>query len=336
MKKISIIVPTYNNEKYLVRCLDSLFNQDYKDIEVVVVNDGSSDDSLKILNQYNDKYSNMLLINQENSGVSTARNNGIKAATGEYLMFVDGDDWIELDMISSMMKYMENYNADVVKCGYIKDDLVNPKIVKIVNKLEIYESNFKYDLYDNIIKSYNFNSACCQIFKKNLIKNYFNKDIKMGEDLLFNLDIFTNCKMLIALPNCYYHYFDNLNSATTITSLDKVIKRCDDTVYVYNSFHNYKDKWQYLNDKEISYRVIKELNIKLVQLYKIKNLSKKDRIDILKKYFNNETIINNCQNLKILSIFKHMNKNSIFIYLIKRKKYKFYDFILRNLYCKGK
>ena len=100
--KVSIIVPVYNAEKYLERCLDSLVNQTLKDIEIICINDGSTDKSLKILNKYAGEYNNILIIEQENKGQSAARNVGIDTAGGEFIAFIDADDWVDLDYFGAV------------------------------------------------------------------------------------------------------------------------------------------------------------------------------------------------------------------------------------------
>ena len=110
--KVSIIVPVYNVEKYLRKCLDSLVNQTLKDIEIICINDGSTDDSLNILQEYAREHHNVVVIDQENQGVSIARNNGINKAQGDYIGFVDPDDWVEPDMFKILYeKAEENKNS---------------------------------------------------------------------------------------------------------------------------------------------------------------------------------------------------------------------------------
>ena len=101
MNKVSIIVPVYNIEKYLAKCLDSLINQTLEDIEIICVNDGSTDNSAEILNEYAQKDCRIKIINQDNAGLSAARNTGINAANGEYIGYVDSDDWIDLNFTKS-------------------------------------------------------------------------------------------------------------------------------------------------------------------------------------------------------------------------------------------
>lgn len=120
MPKVSIIVPVYNVEKYLRKCIDSLVNQTLNDIEIICINDGSTDKSLKILKEYKNKDSRIILLNQENSGQSVARNRGIEIAKGEYLGFVDPDDWIDLDYYEKLYNAAIGTNADIATAGIIR------------------------------------------------------------------------------------------------------------------------------------------------------------------------------------------------------------------------
>ena len=114
--KVSIIVPVYNVESYLDKCLNSLVNQTLKDIEIIVINDGSTDNSQKIIDKYSKKYKNIINITKENGGVSEARNLGLEKASGEYIGFLDSDDWIEPDMYELMYQKAKTENFDIVAC----------------------------------------------------------------------------------------------------------------------------------------------------------------------------------------------------------------------------
>lgn len=121
MPKVSIIVPVYNAEKTLCKCLDSLVGQTYRDIEILLINDGSSDNSQKICEAYANRFPEVLLINQKNSGPATARNTGINRARGKYLSFVDADDHVESNMIEEMISAAEDNHAEMVICGYYQE-----------------------------------------------------------------------------------------------------------------------------------------------------------------------------------------------------------------------
>jgi Glycosyltransferases involved in cell wall biogenesis len=114
---VSIIIPVYNCEKYLDKCLGSVIAQSYRKLEIIVINDGSKDNSGQIIQEYADNYANILPINQTNSGVSAARNNGIEKASGEYLLFVDGDDYLEAEYVKKLVEAAQKNASDLVICG---------------------------------------------------------------------------------------------------------------------------------------------------------------------------------------------------------------------------
>lgn len=128
--KVSVIVPVYNVEKYLKRCLDSIINQTYKNIEIILVNDGSKDNSRNICEEYEKKYENISLINQENGGLSAARNTGLKYVKGEAVTFVDSDDWLELDAIEYYVESMKKHNVDMVVTNNVRTKDYQEKVVQ--------------------------------------------------------------------------------------------------------------------------------------------------------------------------------------------------------------
>ena len=119
MPKVSVIVPVYNVEEYLERCLDSLVNQTLKDIEIIIVNDGSTDGSKEIIQKYLNKYKNIVYLEKENGGLSSARNYGIPYAKGEYIGFVDSDDYVEITMYENMYNKAIEEKSDMVECDFI-------------------------------------------------------------------------------------------------------------------------------------------------------------------------------------------------------------------------
>jgi len=115
---ISVIIPIYNSEKYLKRCIDSIINQTYKNIEIICINDGSTDESYNILKQYEIKDNRIIILNKLNQGVSSARNDGIRISKGQYITFVDSDDWLELDAIENMVYLAKNKESDAIRKNY--------------------------------------------------------------------------------------------------------------------------------------------------------------------------------------------------------------------------
>ena len=122
IKLISIIIPVYNTEKYLERCLNSLIQQTVKKIEIILIDDGSTDSSGNICDNYAKNHENIKVIHQMNRGQAAARNEGLKIAGGKYIGFVDSDDWVKYDMYETMLEVIENENCDVVECDYIQTD----------------------------------------------------------------------------------------------------------------------------------------------------------------------------------------------------------------------
>lgn len=228
MPKISIIVPIYNVDKYLKRGIESIQNQSLKDIEIILINDGSKDESLSICKEYAKTDKRIVIIDKLNGGVSSARNAGLKIARGDYIGFVDPDDWIEKDMYNSLYDKVVKYESDVVMCNYVKDDGKKRIPIKIsykrknLNKKDITEW-----LIPNMIGPKNINSNAETIMgsvfrllvKRTLIIDnniLFKEDIPYMEDLVWSIELFLKTKDIVLDEGVYYHYMDNDNSAVKI------------------------------------------------------------------------------------------------------------------------
>ena len=213
-EKISIIIPVYNNEKYLERCIVSLINQTYKNLEIILINDGSTDNSRIICEKYLKKDKRVILVNQKNGGVSAARNKGIEIATGSWIGFVDSDDWITENMYEILhINAIEN-NADISIGGYIRTDIEKPAF-ESKKTLEILDNKTALE-YLILDKEGYATSVWNKLYKIDVVKNIlFDKTIKYGEDLLFNFNIMmNNRKNVVFDKNIYYIYFYNRYSAT--------------------------------------------------------------------------------------------------------------------------
>lgn len=220
-EKISIIVPVYNNEKYLERCIVSLINQTYKNLEIILINDGSTDNSRIICEKYLKKDKRVILVNQKNGGVSAARNKGIEIATGSWIGFVDSDDWIKNDMYEILYRNAIDSAASISICGYIRVASENCNFKEkrdliILNK----EESLLYLILD---KEKYATSACNKLYKINLVKDVvFDKKIKYGEDMLFNFNIMmNNTEKVVFDSDIKYFYFYNKYSATGIYTFNK-------------------------------------------------------------------------------------------------------------------
>lgn len=231
MKKISIIVPCYNVEEYLRQCLDSIVNQTYTNLEIICVNDGSTDNTLSILNEYALSDKRIVIIDQENMGASQARNKALKVATGDYIAFVDGDDWIEEIAIEKAIEKITELNCDLVFWSYNKCYIENifsnhiygteEKILFGNSYADFYKTIFGLT-YDQLSKPELLDSICTiwgKLYRKELIGNIQFVDLQtIGtfEDGLFNIQCLNNGKRAFYIPECLYNYRkDNATSITT-------------------------------------------------------------------------------------------------------------------------
>lgn len=218
--KISVIVPVYNTSQYLTQCLDSLVNQTYRNLEIICVNDGSTDDSLQLLRKYEKDDSRILVIDQKNAGLSEARNSGVAVATGDWLMFVDSDDWVDIKMCEDLMAAGEAHGADSVMCSYCKDygnRVIENHIFEgdlVWNETQTRE-NFYRRLFgpigDETDRPHDVDitvSACMQLFRAGICKDVaFIDTKKVGtEDCLYQMMVYRNCKAFAYVDKPYYHY----------------------------------------------------------------------------------------------------------------------------------
>lgn len=212
MSIISIIIPVYNAALYLNECLNSVLNQSFVDIEVICVNDGSTDNSLEIINDFGRKDTRIRLVNQQNQGVSAARNVGIAIAQGEYIGFVDADDYVSVDYFEQFIKHSGSDMAG------IKPSDFDMKQLDTVNKTQ---------LYQHMLASDSFNSVCFKIFKRDLVvknKVFFTVGMRLGEDAHFILN-FLQYATTVALfsDNQGYFYRENVESATKAAVRDNSV-----------------------------------------------------------------------------------------------------------------
>lgn len=225
MPKISIIVPVYNVEPYLRQCLDSLINQTYQNIEIICVDDGSTDSSGKILDQYAQTDSRLQSIHTKNSGVASARNTGLSIASGKYITFVDGDDWIDANACEKAVLQTETQCFDLVMWSYIREfpDHSAPKVIfpaqKIFHETECRELQRRMiGLWGSELAHPENADALCtvwgklyrrEIIEQNAVRFTDLKRIGTYEDGLFNLNYLAYTKSAIYLPDYFSHYRKN-------------------------------------------------------------------------------------------------------------------------------
>lgn len=215
---ISIIVPIYNAEITLKKCVDSLVNQSYKDIEILLINDGSTDNSSSICQEYADKYASVLYFSKENSGVSDTRNYGLNKAKGEYIMFVDSDDFVDTTICECLKNSATLNGSDLVACGYkvsIGDGYENV-IEPCLDKA------FKEKNYNHFLLNVNnvMGSSCRLLIKRDLTNGCkFDENIKICEDLLFTLEIVSKSDKISVVNEYLYNY--NLDEIANLTKYFK-------------------------------------------------------------------------------------------------------------------
>lgn len=297
--KISIIVPVYNVEKYLKQCLESIKNQSYINFEVIMINDGSTDNSRKICEEYT-KDSRFILINQKNQGLSEARNTGLKNISGEYILFVDSDDWIESNCLAECISEIQRNNSDVIFFPYIKEKELSQEKVKLFNKEQVFDKeNIKKIILRRLfgllneelrfpLKLENLNTAWGKFYKKEIIKEEFIDTKLIGtEDCIFNIYNLINIDKISYIEKTFYHY-----RKTNINSLTRNYKKnlFNQWIYLYELMENFilKNKLEIIYKKALNNRII--LNIFTLVLNILQsNLPLKNQILELKKLLNEKT-----------------------------------------------
>lgn len=329
---VSIIIPVYNQELYIKACLDSVINQTYKNIEIIVINDGSTDNSLNILKEYKKIDKRIILINQKNQGVYKARCNGIKKANGKYITFLDSDDFIDLDFVEKLLKSAINDKADIVRCNfkYYKDN----KFINNSSKLKsglFRKKEYEDNIYKYIYTSFDLNSVCMQLIKKEIAVNATEKqyELKYGEDLVFNCLMIENTKSIKIISDCLYSYRTNNNSYSKTKSIDVVKNRIDDILKYTSILDDFISVWN-INEKDLFKQYLCHTMLKNI-IYQIKQVNNKQELfDIISIIYDDViykkiSIFNpkGCNNLKD-KIMIHIEKN-----IIKKDKFKIYiDYLI--------
>lgn len=226
MVKVSVIVPVYNVEKYLNRCVDSIVKQTLKDIEIILVDDGSKDMSGKLCDEWEKRDKRIKVIHKKNAGLGFARNSGIDIAKGKYICYIDSDDYIKLNTLENVISRLEKTNSDICYFGFIEKDSKIEKKVNIPEKL-YYSYNEKNEFIKNILgpeesekeETFCGVSSCTAILKKEILdKNnirFLSERKILSEDIIYNLQICRKVNSISIEPNYYYYYCHNDNNSLT-------------------------------------------------------------------------------------------------------------------------
>ncbi len=218
MNLVSAIVPVYKTEKYLNKCINSIVNQTYKNLEIILVDDGSPDNSPVMCDSWAEKDSRIKVVHKENGGLSSARNAGLNIINGDYVLFVDSDDWIEPNMIEQLLKTADKENADIAVCSFFMDFTQGKTEICKITAGSYYKNDIVYNLLlDNIRPE-----VCGKLYRTDLVlQNHFNENVKYAEDVLFNFDVMLNANKLVIIETPYYHYLQRPNMSITSAYLSE-------------------------------------------------------------------------------------------------------------------
>lgn len=262
---VSIIVPVYNVEKYLSECIDSILSQTYENIEIILIDDGSTDKSAQICDEYTIKDKRSMVVHKTNEGVSAARNDGLKAANGQLIMFVDSDDWIDSETCGTAVNAMEESGADVVMWSYISENNGGKSRKIIFDSDTVFEgADVKeklhrrlFGLMDKELAHPELADSLCpvwgKLYKKELILNNNISFVDLSEigtyeDGLFNIEVFAKVEKAVYLNKCFYHYRKENTSSVTSGYRKDLFKKWQ---HLFDLMQEYIDK----NNLPLDYQV---------------------------------------------------------------------------------
>ncbi len=309
MIKYSFIVPVYNTSKYLDKCLKSLVNQTFNDFEIIIVNDGSTDNSKSIISNYQEKYNNIKVINQKNEGLSSARNNGVKKSIGNYLLFIDSDDYVEEDLLKKIDEKIDD--SEVLRYQVITED-EDGNNIKIFNEKPFDVLN-GFDAFKEL-SSYHFvEPSCLYVYKKDyyLDNNFKFKIGVYHEDYGLIPYVIYKARKVKSISYVGYHYVQRKGSIMNSDNYDKEVKKAFDMLNQYKTLRLFSkniNKKNNLDDYYLSYIT----NSVIVKARNLKGKEKQKYINELKKInaFDGVLVNTNIRKLK-----KKLMKLNLNLYL---------------------
>lgn len=252
--EVSVVVPIYNVEKYLRQCLESLVNQNFDDYEIILINDGATDNSMKIAQEFEDKYKNIKLISKKNAGLGAARNTGMKYVTGKYVLFVDSDDYVSPEYISELYNVINREDSDIVICSHEK---IYENKTEIVN-LEV-DFNKAYEgievlghLFSRKIRCY----AWDKIYKTEL---FFNNEVqylegRLYEDILATVKLISKSKKISYINKPLYKYRIREGNITSIKTIKSIID-LNFSIEKVNKYLVDENLYSYLDDEIVNFNI---------------------------------------------------------------------------------
>lgn len=304
MCKVSIVIPVYNAEKYLNRCIESVINQTFSEIEVIALNNGSTDNSLNILKEYAKRDKRIRIIDNDNIGVSEARNIGVMESKGKYIVFVDSDDWIDINMIEVLHKAISKNECDLAMCTYVRE-FNNHSKEKVFNLPEVnlyVDDEVKSQLLRKLVGPLGkelanpeyldaLGTVWAKMYKTSILKeknlSFVDlSEIGSGEDTLFNIHVLNEVNKVILLNRPMYHYWrENSNSITS--------------KYIPNFIEKRRNYFKYMNDFIVNNDLGDEYKLALnnrvctsVLGMGLLECSKSNKISFIKKIRNIRSILN--------------------------------------------
>lgn len=314
MPKISVIVPVYNVEKYVHRCIDSIINQTYKDIEIILVDDGSTDKSGEICDDYAKLDTRIKVIHKKNGGLSDARNIGIENSTGEYISFVDSDDYIHYDMIKCLYINIKEYKANISICGYEKTYCDNMKNIGAVELKDIQCLNNVeaiHLLFDENLDS-NFVVAWGKLYQRKLFKDIIYPINKIHEDEFTTYKLLYTSKKIVYDSTQLYYYYQRNDSIMNREFNEKRLDVFDaffeqiNFFYARNLYTEYqlaiqryighlffcRDKCSDSNEKKYIYKLLRKKQKQILRIIKNDSQYTKEEKQFIEAPWFNEKILN--------------------------------------------
>lgn len=316
---ISIIIPIYNAEKYLSRCIDSVLSQTYSDIELLLINDGSKDNSGAICKEYARKDSRIRIFYKENGGVSSARNLGLNNAIGEYVMFVDSDDYMLPTMCEVMLSTLHSKKTDLIVCGTTETGggIWAPHYDFDYSFTEL-KKNFVAILHTELLSP-----PWNKLFKKELIGGQqFREDMSFGEDLMFNIRYLEKCRNVSFIKETPFFHEKNNNSSLVVRFNRN---RLFDIEKLWLSIDNFS-----IERNKLFYKYLRDLAIYSRQLFKTKYISWNDKLKILEQWYN----ISQLRKINLLHYNHIYYTNWLLLFLLKKRQWKFANILVN--FKKGK
>lgn len=257
MVKVTVIIPIYNIEQYISRCLDSVLSQSLREIEVICINDGSTDDSLRIIKQYQKLDKRIRVIDKGNGGLSSARNAGVNIARGKYILFVDGDDKISSVACERLHNFAEELESDVVIYEYIVDDIKNNvknRVSASYLRDSFQDKTFSIETFEPSGFSNIVETAWSKLYRTDLIKDIqFCEDI-IFEDVPFWAQVYTKARRISYLPEALYYYYFNRNGSIMQIADEKhfdILKAVERREEAFTSLNKYKRTIEMLSLRDI-------------------------------------------------------------------------------------